>query len=113
MSTLSLSPLDKFHKAVPYMKINTKFTLNRYQVGKLVARTGTKSGLSRDQVGGQSSTQLYKTPFSEQVIRYVTIQVTEQVSEHVAPTNHRGHQDLAAEVGSRIKSQFVAQGGGE
>jgi len=90
MSTLSLSPLDKFHEAVPYMKIDTKFTLNRHQVGELVARTGTKSGpswdhvgtklgLGRDQVGPQSPTQLYKTPFSEQVIRYVTIQVTEQV----------------------------------
>ena len=124
MSTLFLSPLDKFHKAVPYMKINTKFTLNRHQVGELVARTGTKSGLSwdhvgsklglsRDQVGGQSPTQLYKTPFYKQVIRYVTIQVTEQVSEHVAPTNHRGYQDFAAEVGSQIESQFAAQGGVE
>ena len=107
MSILFLSSFEKLHETALSMKIGTKSTLNRHQVDELVARTGTKSGpswdhvgtklgLSRDQVGGQSPTQLYKTPFSEQVIRSVTTQVT----EHVAPTNHRGHGDFTAEVES-------------
>ena len=106
MSILFLSSFEKLHETALSMKIGTMSSLNRHQVG-------TKLGLSRDQVAVQSLTQLYKTPFSEQVIRYVTIQVTEQVSEHVAPANHRGHQDFAAEVGSQIESQFAAQGGVE
>ncbi len=68
---------------------------------------GTKSGPSRDQVISKQSTQspthLHKISSSQNVIKSVTKQVGEQVTEHVASTNHREHRDLAAEVESTAK----------
>ena len=112
MSILFLSSSGTLHEMALSMKIGTKSTLNRHQVGELDYRIGTmlklyrhqvgsRLGLSRDQVAVQSPTQLDKTTFYK------------QVTEQVAFSNHRGHQDLAAEVGSRIESQFAAQGGVE
>ena len=94
MNILFFSSFEKLHETVLSMKIGTKSILNRHQVG-------TRLGLSRDQVAVQSPTQLDKTTFYK------------QVTEQVAFSNHRGHQDLAAEVGSRIESQLAAQGGVE
>ena len=112
MSILFLSSSGKLHETALSMKIGTKSTLNRHQVGELDSRigtmlklyrhqVGTKLGLSRDQVAVQSPTQLYKTAFYK------------QVTEQVAFSNHRGYQDFAAEVGSRMESQLAAQGGVE
>jgi len=92
MSRLFLSSFGKFHEIALSMKIGTKSTLNRHQVG-------TRLGLSRDQVAVQSPTQLDKTTFYK------------QVTEQVAFSNHKGYQDFAAEVGSRVGSQLLAQGG--
>ena len=94
MSRLFLSSFEKLHETALSMKIGSKSTLNRHQVG-------TKLGLSRDQVAVQSPTQLDKTTFYK------------QVTEQVAFANHRGHQDFAAEVGLWIGSQLTAQGGVE
>lgn len=67
---------------------------------------GTKSGPSRDQVIFQSTqsptqppTQLHKIPSPHYCIKSVTEQVTEQVSA----TKHRGHIDTAAKVKSTAK----------
>lgn len=81
---------------------------------------GTKSGPSRDQVifqpptqlSTQSPTQLHKISSSQYVIR----SVIKQVDEHVFATNHRehrGHRDLAAEVGSttRVTAKVTAYPG--
>ena len=110
MSILFRSSSGKHHETVLIMKIGTKSTLNMHQVGELDSGIGTmlklyrhqvgiRQGLSRDQVAVQSPTQLDKTTFYE------------QVTEQVAFSNHRRHQDFAAEVGSRIESQLAAQGG--
>jgi hypothetical protein len=77
MSTLSLFSFEKLRKVAPGMNIGTMLKLYRHQAG-------TKSGPSMDQVAVQSPTQqliqlstqlptqLYKTAFSEQVIKYDT-----------------------------------------
>lgn len=60
---------------------------------------GTKSGPSRDQVIFHAPTQLHKISSSQNGIKSVIKQVTEQVSA----TNHREHRDFAAEVKSAAK----------
>ena len=116
MSILPLSSSGKLHETALSMKIGTKSTLNGHQVGELDSRIGTmlklyrhqvstRLGPSRDQVAVQLPIQpliqLYKTTFYK------------QVTEQVVFSNHRGHQDFADEVGSRIESQLAAQGGVE
>ena len=112
MSIVFLSPSEKLHETALCMKIGTKSALNRQQVGELDSGIGTilklyrhqvgiSQGLSRGQVAIQSPTQLDKTAFYK------------QVTEQVVVSNHRGLQDFVAEVGSRIESQFAAQGGVE
>jgi hypothetical protein len=69
MSTLFLFSFEKLREVAPGMNIGTMLKLYRHQAG-------TKSGPSRDQVAVQLSTQLptqlNKTVFSEQVIKYDT-----------------------------------------
>lgn len=57
----------------------------------------TKSGPSRDQVLFKSPTQSHKISSSQNGIKSVTIQATEQVpaTNH---REHRGHRDLASEI---------------
>jgi hypothetical protein len=114
MSILFLSSSGKHHETALSIKIGTKSTLNWHQVGELDSGIGTmlklyrhqvgiRQGLSRDQVAVQLPTQLLtqldKTTFYK------------QVTEQVAFSNHKGYQDFAAEVGSRIEPQLAAQGG--
>ena len=77
MSTLFLFSFEKLREVAPGMNMGTMLKLYRHQAG-------TKSGTSRDQVAVQSPTQqliqlstqlptqLNKTVFSEQVIKYDT-----------------------------------------
>ena len=81
---------------------------------------GTKSGPSRDkvifhtptQLSTQSPTQLNKISLSQNVTKSFIAQVTEQVftKNH---REHRGHRDLAAEVGStaRVTAKVTAYPG--
>ena len=88
MRTMYLLSFEELHGAAPC----------RDQVG-------TNQESSKNQMGVQLPTQL---PTQLDKITFY-----KQVTEQVAFSNHREHQDFAAEVGSRMASQLAAQGGVE
>lgn len=123
MTCLHVSYADD-HKTASCMNSHTKFTQPWHQVSELEAingtksrpkqrpksqpklrpesgpswdHVGTKSGPSRDQVIFKSPTQLHKISSSQNGIKPVSIQVTEQVST-TNHREHRGHRDLASEI---------------
>ena len=86
-------------------------TKSRPESGPSRDHVGTKSGPSRDQVlfqppaqlATQSPAQLHKISSPRIVIKSVTTQEGEQVTEQVPATNNREHRNFAAEVKSTSK----------
>lgn len=104
-----VSELDAINGTKSWPKLRPKL---QPEAGPSWDHVGTKSGLSRDkvifksptQLSTQSPIQLHKISSSQNGIKSVAIQVTEQVSA----TNHREHRDLAGEVESTANVTAIA-----